>query len=321
MSRWQLRGVAVASLAATVGFLVFFFAAKHRPWLASVAPFGDDPYDAVGSFAVQLAGMAAVLSVLRAVRRYGVDDGIPDVQVLLILRSAAVALLAILVAVIADIVAMIRHPDTWMRFPAGQRLAAFLAIVALAVIGGVGMVVRQARAVGRALHPSAWGRAAAVTGASAVVLGLYPETWHHGMTGAILTAIFGTALLFIEVWGFALLLLPQDVGRYENLLDDVHAAFERARAWAMVGALTGTMGRMRERSVAQWLRTHHWHCIALIALAGGLGLAATQALGEGLPDTARRALLVFGVFTGIETAGIVLGYALFWRLLGLVRVE
>ena len=37
--------------------------------------------------------------------------------------------------------------------------------------------------------------------------------------------------------------------------------------------------------------------------------------------TGRRALLVLGVFTGIEAAAIVLGFALFRRSLGLLRTE
>ena len=52
MSRPRLRGLTLACLAGAVGFTVFFFAAKHQLSLARVAPFGDDPYDAVGSFAI-----------------------------------------------------------------------------------------------------------------------------------------------------------------------------------------------------------------------------------------------------------------------------
>jgi hypothetical protein len=66
----RLRHLAFACLAATAGFCAFFFAAKHPPWLATVAPFDDDPCDAVGSFAAQLAGAAASLSMLRALRGF-----------------------------------------------------------------------------------------------------------------------------------------------------------------------------------------------------------------------------------------------------------
>ena len=48
MDRLLLRPIAVACLAGTVAFSFFFFAVKRWPALATIAAFGDDPYDTVG---------------------------------------------------------------------------------------------------------------------------------------------------------------------------------------------------------------------------------------------------------------------------------
>jgi hypothetical protein len=298
MTRPQLRGLALACLVGAVGFTGFFFAAKHQPWLARVAPFGDDPYDAMGSFAVQAAVVAAALSVLRAMQRHG-GAGIPDARASLVLRGSVIALLAVFVAVISDLVAMLRHPDAWLRIPVGRTLGLGLGIIALAAGGAAVLLARRAGGALRAAAPARGPSAAAITVAGAATLWLYPEAWRRGVVGAILTAMFGMALLFTQTWALSRALVPGAPGESEDLLDDLHAP----------------------KRVARWLRAHPWRFALWIGVAGGLALALLEALGEGLPASARRALLVLGVFTGIEAAAIVLGFALFRRQLRLLRED
>jgi hypothetical protein len=281
-----------------VGFTVFFFAAKHQPSLARVAPFGDDPFDAVGSFAIQAAVVAAALSALRAMRSYG-GAGIPDAQVSLILRGNIIALLAVFVAAISDLIAMLRHPDAWLQMPVGRDLGLGLSIIALAAGGAAVLLARRAGGALLVAAPARGPSAAAITVAGAAMLWLYPEAWRRGGVGAILTAMFGMALLFAETWALSRVLVPGAPGESEDLLDDLHAPDR----------------------VVRWLRAHPWRFALWIAVAGGLALALLEALGEGLPASARRALLVLGVFTGIEATAIVLGFALFRRRLALLRVE
>ena len=69
------------------------------------------------------------------------------------------------------------------------------------------------------------------------------------------------------------------------------------------------------------MRAHPQACVAIVALSGGLGLFAIEALGEGLPATFSKTLLLLGVIVGIEAAGITIGYALLGRQLGLWRGE
>ena len=70
----------------TIFFLAVFDNSKNIPLLAVVNPFAEDPYDAVGSFGIQLAFFAAFLSLIRAFRPYATKE-IPSDQLSLILPS------------------------------------------------------------------------------------------------------------------------------------------------------------------------------------------------------------------------------------------
>jgi hypothetical protein len=299
------RTLAVASLLATAAFGVLFFAIKHRPRLAAVAPFVEDPYDAVGSFAVQLAAVAAALSALRAVAGAGATPGAPDPM---IERSAGVAWLALFVALAADAVAMARHPGAWMGVPVGRALAALVFLCVLVSAAGIAMIARSSDAWERAR------RTIVVAAAGALALALFPETWRRGVAGAILVAMAGAAILLFETWALALVLWPLGSETDQDLMDLLAGVRAQAKQ-------EGAHVRPEAPAFARWLRARHWRVVAVVAVASGLALAATEAFGEGLPASARRALLVLSVFTAIESAGILLGYALFRRRLGLVRTE
>jgi hypothetical protein len=128
--------------------------------------------------------------------------------------------------------------------------------------------------------------------AGGVALSLYPESWRTGLFGAIGTALFGTVWLFGETWALFRLTLP------ESSVDLV------ARNGAVLGRLAS---RVSVRSIA-----------CAVALLAGLSIATVQAIGEGLPSQATRALVVLAVFVGLESAGVALGFALFARPLGVV---
>ena len=299
--------VAAACLvsAASLGLTVFFFAAKHRTPFARVMPFGQDPYDAVGSFGFQLALATAAISLLRGARRYG--GGFPASQAALVLRGSVAALLAVFVTIQADVVALARHPRAWTHSPIGTTLALGLVVVALASLAGASLLGLALR---RVLHD---GKASAAHGAIAVVAGtlalaVYPEAWRlAGFAGAIGTALYGMLILFAEVSALTLAIAPEGARPAEDLLDDLGAVLGRR------GAPPG--------AVTRWLRTRPWRLAVIVAVVGGVLLAATQAAGEGLPPGAAPASLVLGVFAGLEAAGILLGYLCLRRPLALVLEE
>jgi hypothetical protein len=84
----QAKFATLAAFVLVVLFWIFFNASKHISALAQVNVFNEDPYDAVGSFGIQLAILAAVLSFVRILRPY--PKGITPENLLLILRGDAV---------------------------------------------------------------------------------------------------------------------------------------------------------------------------------------------------------------------------------------
>lgn len=292
--------------AASLGFTAFFFAAKHRVGLARIAPFGEDPYDAVGSFGIQLAVAAAVISLLRGARHRD-RAGIPAPQAALVLRGSITALLAVFVTFQADVIALLRHPGVWTRSPIGSTLTLGLVVVALATLSGAALLGLAHRRLAALSRPS-WALGAAAAVLSTALLAVYPEPWRQaGFPGAIGTAFLGTALMFVEVWALTQAIAPPGASLPEDLLDDI-------------GAILGR-GSAPPSAVTRWLRAAPWRFAAIVAVAGGVVLALSQAIGEGLPPGTGRAVLVLGVFTGLEAAGILLGYLCFRTPLALVRKE
>ncbi len=100
--------------------LYLFFMANKRGPLGEISPFADDPYDAVGSFAFQLALLVGALSYGRALRLRE-DPGLaPSSGALarLILRGDLLVLFAILATLLADTLAAIPNPQG-LRDPSG----------------------------------------------------------------------------------------------------------------------------------------------------------------------------------------------------------
>ena len=137
MSR-QLKGIAFLAFVLAVLFYLFFQVSKHDPALSQVNAFAEDPYDAVGSFGVQFALFTALLSLVRAFRPYQADKAL-DSQELLLVRVEYFSCLSIALTLVADIVAMIRHPAVWIGRPTGYLLAALVGGMALltVLVGGL----------------------------------------------------------------------------------------------------------------------------------------------------------------------------------------
>ena len=65
-------------------------------------------------------------------------------------------------------------------------------------------------------------------------------------------------------------------------------------------------------------RKYHWRLIILVALLAAAGLILAEFIPEGAPAKGNR-LLVFSVYTGLETAGVLLVYKLFRNFLGIFK--
>jgi len=129
----NLKRNAVASLVLATLFYASFLFAKQDPALRGVIPFGEDPYDAIGSFGVVIAPLIALVSLVRAFRPYPV--GAPSTaQRVYLVRAQAAVVLAVYIALVADMVAMARHPDMWVGAASRNELLALLTALGLTAV-------------------------------------------------------------------------------------------------------------------------------------------------------------------------------------------
>jgi hypothetical protein len=313
----------------TLLFWIFFDASKHNPTLAKVNVFLQDPYDAVGSFGIQLALLSALVSFLRILRPY--PKGITCTHLLLILRGNAVALLSIAVTLTADMIAMARYLSEWTSSSTGWILVLLIdGLIVLTAWAGW-MVFHMGQTLNLLSGYRAWGKTMAICVVGFVILAFYPEAWRQSIPGGISTALVGMVLLFVVSSAIVKLVFPPD-GRltstdapYEDLFDDLMALYPWLQAHArFAGFLFDGIEKASKiswvRSLINWLnpRKHTWNAVILAALGLGIALVMAEAIGEGAPNQ-NVILLVLAVFIGIEGAGVLLGYVLFRQFLGITR--
>lgn len=268
-------------------FYVFFMHAKHDPALSKVNPFADDPYDAVGSFGIQAAIFLAIVCSMRAFRR-GADARSSEDN-FFILRAQMAAILSAGVTLAADALATLRYPHLWIGSAAGYRLAALLMGIAI-LTGAVGLwIMRGTQIAHRPSASGAWFRAVIVSIFAALILVFYPEHFRHGLIGVLSKAFVGTFILFAPVWAWTVTLVPHEEPRSEQRVTD---------------------GFLRKK--------YHWFIVILAGVLVGLFFVAGEASeGSGIPHS--KLALVVSAYVGLETAGVIVGYAFLGKPLGLFR--
>ena len=103
----RIHSVTAFITLAAVVFYLFFQINKGEPF-RDINPFAVDPYDAVGSFAIQIALLIGILTYARALRLRDAPSQVPMAR--LILRGNLLVVLAILVILSADAVAEVVSP-------------------------------------------------------------------------------------------------------------------------------------------------------------------------------------------------------------------
>jgi len=319
--RVQFAQLATCLLAAL--FWIFFDASKHNPALAKANVFIEDPYDAVGSFGIQLAGLSALVSFVRLLRPY--PKGITSNNLLLILRGEAVALLSVAVTLTADIIAIFRYLPVWTSSSAGWRLAVFICgLMALFILAGW-VVLRIGKSLNLLSGSRAWGQTIVVCLVGFMILAFYPEAWRQSVPGAIFTALVGMAILFVLCWVTVKLVFPPTGGSYEDILDDLSAVYQWIKAHARFAGflfcwIEKSVSISRIQALINWLnpRKHAWNFVILAAMGMSLAFLIAEAIGEAA-SAQNVVLLALAVYISIEEAGALLGYALFRQFLGIFR--
>jgi hypothetical protein len=272
-----------------LGFLFYwsFMFAKHDPALRDVIPFGDDPYDAVGSFAVIVGMLIALLSLVRAFRPY--REAPSTTRQAYLVRSQEAVVLVVFMALASDAVAMARHPSMWVGAASRGKL--------IALVGGMAVVTAAVQLLIRASQKLPqrgardWKAAAGATLLAIMVLAAYPEQLIHGVATHLLTVVAGAIVLFAPMRPLLNALVPHksDKGRMEKIpaRSQFSTAGQRWGIAVLVGVLIGV-------------------CAFLGEIAEGSGAVPMN-----------RLAFVASVFIGLGLAGFLIAYAFLQEPLGL----
>lgn len=268
-----------AALLTFVASLVFwaFFQISKSPNFAAANPFADDPVDAIGSIAVQVALAISLLTLARAAQ---VSRALTasTYKSRLIVRGNSVALLAIAITLMADLSAELQHP-TWNESIWGMLLIIGLGTVALMTCAAVTITWAAVR------H----GTAEPLAGRQAIN--------EAGSLGEALTDLW-TLVRLIFAW------FSQRLPWLRRPLQGIDALGNQLFEWMMNWPWIGP-------------RSHPWRFCAAVALVAGVALAAAHRLEEGPPINLALAVGVSSIFIGVEFLAVLIGYLILGGFLGL----
>jgi hypothetical protein len=273
----KINSFLVAGLA--IAFYFTFMFMKHSPALSPIIPFAEDPYDAIGSFAVLLSPFLVLLCLVRAFRPY--PSGTPSAQQKMFLVRSQVAIpLAVLETLMADGIAMIRYPQLWVHAPATSQLLALMGAVMAFSVGVLLLVRRTAQTFsGLPIHYNR--RALVFSLIFVILLGAYPTDLHQSVAGEILTLFISILLFFIPLSALIESYIP-----YTMQLEPIAS--------------------VRSLFSKRWIV---WGVI--ICLGAGVGvflLIADQGEGGGGSVPITRLLTVASIFIGTTTVAAIIGF-------------
>jgi hypothetical protein len=321
-----LQRDALRMLATALVFCFFFQATKHLSAWAHVNPFAEDPYDAIGSFAVQFAVFVALLSIIRVVRvgSFPLDARAQQ----LIARGDLLCVAAVMLTLLGDCVALARHTAMWSHSAAGRDLLLLVGALwvwTFAVLWLWYRMVKRLPMPTNVAHRSVRrARPVSALAIVAMVLAIYPERLRQTVPGELLTVVVGMALLFVALRIFAGM-IPTDPREADaDAMDDL-VRFGRTLASRRPSFMTSgepSEGRQAARfatRIASWLRRNRWAFTLLVGIAIGALLGERELADGQAPYRLRQLLIVGAVFVGLESAAVLMGAALLskpLRLLG-----
>jgi hypothetical protein len=268
-------------------FFCFFQFTKHDPVLAAILPFGNDPYDAVGSFGVIIAGLLSILSVLRVLRRQRTDQ-----QNILVARTQFTVAATVLVTLVTDSVAMIRHIPMWMNHAGATELVLLVAgmiVLALCLSLVIYVSIRNIplEATG------SWKKAVAISIIAIAVLAFYPESIIQSTVGELCTLLVGILLLFVPLSALPAVFIPFAI-------------------------TPSPAGKQQPRRIPAWIQ---WGAVVLLGICVGFVLLFGEWSGEGAPGASTLRILIAFIFIGAPVVGLLIAYYCLRKPLGLFRYK
>jgi len=240
--RFKRDAVVVFGLAAVLVF------AKHNLARHRMTPLQQNPCDAVGVFAFTIVILVPLISMVRVFRPY--RKGLASAaQRLHVIRSHQAVVLAVLITLVADSVALARHPLMWISARSHNKLLTWLGIFAAVAFAGQLLTLTAQRTLPR-VGPTRW-KLAALAPALAILLLVFCPEWpsdNSSTTVHILTVVLGALVVFAPMRFLLPVLVPRksDEGRRGA------APFGAGSEWGalLVGVLMGAFGF--------WADTHKW---------------------------------------------------------------
>lgn len=308
-------------------FIIFFFLTKQNSVFSILNPFTDDPYDAVGSFAIQLSFFTAIISLLRAFRPY--NKGISQAnQKVLLIRGLIISVLSVFITLITDIIAMLRYYSTWINLTGGQLLGLIVAGMTVLTLFTILLVIHLSKEK-IIVTLKRWKIPGAFFICYVLIFSLYPSLWRQSLIGEIFTVTVGLLLsfLFIRITINPLFPLNPNVP-IEDSLDDISAIY----LWIKNNTkfrvnLFSLFDKLLSLSVLRlfisWInpRKHKWNFVIIFALFMGILITLDQILGEEISSKSANFILIIIIFLSFESAAVLLGYRLFAGYLRIFRQQ
>jgi hypothetical protein len=321
----QLKIISFIVCILTVLFITFFNISKHNVYFKEVMVFGDDPYDAVGSFGVQLAAFSALLLLIRVFRPY--PDGISLENFSLIFQGFIVSLASIGVTLVVDFISLIRYASNWFYLTEGQLLAGVAALLLILTCLLSWIVIRFGRLNNLIFKNDHILRTIIILLTGALILFFYPIALRQSIPGELLTVIVGITLFFFLTYTISKSYFPSVTLSFEDLIDDLTSIYRSARSHiSFLSRIFHWVDHVIDSSNVQrilnWLnpRKHQWNLIIILALIMGAAVLFAEIVSEGAPNS-NKLILVTAVYISMEGLGVIFGYLLFNQFLGIVRLD
>lgn len=290
MSRSRCSALAAAVLAAL--FYFFFMSTKHNATMATIIPFGEDPWDAIGSYCMITSIVLAVLSLWRAIRPVRNGQFARPKSAMLARTQLAIPA-GILVTLATDAIAMARHPAMWAGKAGSAEVLLLMTGLAIACLAAVSLAPGRLSWRARLESRIRWWQTLLPCAASAAFLAVYPE-------GLLQSVVFH---FFTILAGFVLIAAPQAA---------LVAAFVPYDADEIA---------LQKQSFAKAVGWVPW----FTTIGLGIGVGAFAFAGELSEDgqagaPLRQAVLVALVFLGAGAGLILIAFGFLRRPLGLFRI-
>lgn len=309
----------------SIAFVWLFFYWKHDPQLSTVNMFNVDPYDAVGSIAIQVSLIASCISVLRLFLYY-TGEGIHYSNVILILRGNLLSQFSIIIAMISNLIALTRFNSGWINSSSGVLLTgmviSFLIITILVVCRTLKVV--SAYNIETRFRLFSFKFILALSGF--ILLVFYPFQSHETIIWALFTAYAGMFIQIITLSSLAFLVIPPEEIVFEDLIDVIFKLYRTLKVrLQLMRYFADKTGRIlfnpRISLVIDWLnpRKHKWRLMILIFLIMGVLMSLLEGIGEKWLGVNLKSLLLFSVYIVGEAIIIVLFYHIFRKYLGIIR--